>query len=84
MLNVVQFYDCSNLSLKVGTIIGDNLLGYPILANDVILYEFSHMLVFGVGDRFHPLGEVVNCHKDVFVSIQCLRCYSSYHIFASD
>ena len=64
MLNVVQFHDCCNLSLKVevGTIIGDNLLGYPILANDVILYEFSHMLVFGVGDRFHPLSEVINCH----------------------
>ena len=46
MLNVVQFHDCSNLSLKVGNIIEDNLLGYPISTNDVILYESSHMLGF--------------------------------------
>ena len=46
MLNVVQFHDCSNLSLKVRTIIGDDLLGFPIPTNDVILYESSHMLGF--------------------------------------
>ena len=64
MLNVVQLHDCSNHSLKVGTIVRDNLLGYPISKNDVILYESNHMLGFyhGVKAHFHPLGEVVNCH----------------------
>ena len=46
MLNFVQLYDPSNLSLKVGAIIWDDLLSYPVPANDVILYESSHMLGF--------------------------------------
>ena len=64
MLNFVQLHDPSNLSLKVGAIIYDDLLSYPISANDVIHYEARHMLGFqyGVGGRFHPLGEVVHCH----------------------
>ena len=43
MLNVVQFHDCSNLSLKVGAIIQNDLLGYPISADDVILYELRQI-----------------------------------------
>ena len=46
MLNDVQFHDCVNLSLKVQTIIKDDLLEYPIPTNDVILYESSHMFGF--------------------------------------
>ena len=46
MLNVVQFHDYSIISLKVGTIVGDNLLGYHIMKNDIILYESSHVLGF--------------------------------------
>ena len=44
MLNIVKFHDCSNISLKVRTIIEDDPLGYPILTNDVIFYESNHML----------------------------------------
>ena len=86
MLNVVEFHDLSNLSFKMGTTIRDNLLGYPMLTNDVILYKSSHILGFEheVGGRFHSLGKVVNCHQDVFVSIRGLRSYSSNHIYALD
>ena len=45
MLNVLRFHDFFNLSLKMKTIIGDDLLGYPILT-EVILYESSHVLCF--------------------------------------
>ena len=46
MLNVVQLQDPSDLSLKVGTIVRDNLLQHSKLANDVVLYELGHMLGF--------------------------------------
>ena len=64
MLNVVQFHDPSNLSLKVRTIVGDDLLRYPKSANDVILYESGHMFGFQyrVGSYLYPLSEIVNCH----------------------
>ena len=64
MLNFVQLHDPSNLSLKVGAIIWNDLLSYAVPANDVILYESSHMLGFqyGVGGHFHPFGEIVNRH----------------------
>ena len=63
MLNVLQFHDCFNLSLKVKTIIEDDLLGYPIPI-EVILYESSHALCFWheVRGHFHLLDEVVNRH----------------------
>ena len=64
MLNVVQLQNPLNLPLEVGAIIRDDLLGYPISADNVILYELSHVLGFqhGVRGCFHPLGEVVDCH----------------------
>ena len=51
-------------TLKMEAIIWDNFLWYPVSANDIILYEPSHMLGFWyrVGGRLHPLGEVVNFH----------------------
>ena len=54
MLNVVQLHNPLNLPLEVGAIIQNDLLEYPISANDVVLYELSHMLSFQhkVGGRF--------------------------------
>ena len=64
IINVIQLHNPSNLPLEVGYIIRNDLLGYPISVDDVILYEPSHMLGFqhGVGGYFHLLGEVVNYH----------------------
>ena len=46
MLNVVQFHDPLDLFLQVGTIVGDDLLQYSKLADDVVLHELGHMLGF--------------------------------------
>ena len=46
MLNFVQYHDPLDLSLEVGTIVGDDLFWYSKLANDVVLYESSRMLGF--------------------------------------
>ena len=68
----------------MGAIIQNDLLRFPISTDDVILYELSHVLGFRhrVGGHFHPLGEVVDYHWDVLVSILGFRRYSSDHIYA--
>ena len=64
MLNIVQLHDLSDLPLKVGTIVKNNLLQYFELANDVVLYELGRMfgLQYGIGSCLYPLGEVINCN----------------------
>ena len=46
MLNVVQLHDPSNLHLKMGAILWNDLLRYSESVDDVILYELGHMLGF--------------------------------------
>ena len=64
MLNVVQLQDPSDHSLELGIIVGDDLLWYSKLVDDVVLYESSHMLGFQYKVRgcLYPLGKVVNRH----------------------
>ena len=62
MLNVVQLRNLSNFSLKVGTIVRDDLLWYSKPINDIILYKSGHMfgLQYGIRSYLYLLGEVVH------------------------
>ena len=79
-----KLHDPSDFSLKVGTVVRDNLLQYSKPTNDVVFYELGHMfgLLYGIGSCLYPLGEVVNRNQDILVPIQALTSYLSNHIYA--
>ena len=70
-----KLHDPSDFSLKVGTVVRDNLLQYSKPTNDVVFYELGHMfgLLYGIGSCLYPLGEVVIATKTYSCPFKPLR-----------
>ena len=56
---------------KRGLIVCDDSIEDSIPAYDVVLHEFDHLRCCncGVGSCLYPLGEVVDCHKYVLMTV---------------
>ena len=66
------------LGYEVFTIVRDDCMRDHISGNDIVPDEFLHCHGCDclVGNHFHPLGEVVNRHKDIAMTIGGSRMYS--------
>ena len=69
--------------IEIGAIVCDNPFG-DVVAYETILDELSNNVLGNRCKRgcFHPLGKVINCHKDETVSIGGSRFDLSDHVNA--
>ena len=68
--------------LKLYPIVCNHMMRHPISANDVMRYEFSHLLGRHVAERFcfYPFREIVNSDHNESMAIRCLWLDFPYQI----
>lgn len=82
MLDFIFFKQLCHFFPKVTPLITYQLMWRIIPTYDVIDDEFFHIFQgnFIIESCFYPVCQVVNCHKNIFMTIGSLWCYPSTYV----